>query len=76
MKMKNLYIEIPINGNVRMSPKKIPKLPRQTCYMDDRGRVVVPEYLRKALGLTTPCWVVIERYPAEGECKSLFLRKG
>ena len=59
-----------------MSPKKIPKLPRQTVYMDERGRVVVPEYLRNALGLTTPCWVEIERYPTEGECKSLILRKG
>ncbi len=59
-----------------MSPKKIPKLPRQTVYMDKRGRVVVPEYLRKAAKLEVPGWVVIERYPAEGECKSLFLRKG
>jgi len=59
-----------------MSPKKIPKLPRQTIYMDDRGRVVIPEYLREACGLEVPGWVVIERYPAEGECKSLFLRKG
>ena len=59
-----------------MSPKKIPKLPRQTVWMDERGRVVVPEYLREACGLEVPGWVVIERYPAEGECKSLFLRKG
>ncbi len=59
-----------------MSPKKIPKLPRQTVYMDKRGRLVVPEYLREAAHLDVPGWVVIERYPAEGDCKSLFLRKG
>ncbi len=55
---------------------KVPKLPRKTVWMDDRGRVVVPDYLREACGLEVPGWVVIERYPAEGECKSLFLRKG
>jgi len=70
------YPEIPINGSESMSPKKIPKLPRQTVWMDERGRVVVPEYLRDACGLEVPGWVVIERYPEEGECKTLFLRKG
>ncbi len=58
-----------------MSPKKVPKLPRQTIWMDERGRIVVPEYMRDALGLEMPCWVVIERYPVEGECKTLFLKK-
>ncbi len=59
-----------------MSPKKIPKLPRQTVWMDDRGRIVVPEYLREAVDLEVPGWVLIERYPLEGECKTLFLKKG
>jgi len=58
-----------------MSPKKIPKLPRQTVWMDERGRVVVPEYLRDDCGLKVPGWVLIERYPNEGECKTLFLKK-
>ena len=58
-----------------MTPKKLPELPRQTVWMDERGRVVVPEYLREACGLEVPGWVVIERYPAEGECKALFLKK-
>jgi len=58
-----------------MSPRRIPKLPRQTVWMDNKGRIVVPEYLRKALGLKIPCFVVIERYPVEGECKTLFLKK-
>ncbi len=71
-----LYSEIPIIGFDTMSPKKIPKLPRQTIWIDDRGRIVVPEYLRESCGLEVPGWVVIERYPEEGECKSLFLRKG
>jgi len=58
-----------------MSPKKLPKLPRQTIWMDARGRIVVPDYMRDALELELPCWVVIERYPIEGECKTLFLKK-
>jgi len=58
-----------------MSPKKIPKLPRQTIWIDERGRVVVPDYMRDAIGLKIPGWVVIERYPAEGECKTLFIKK-
>ncbi len=74
--MRNTYIEIPINGSESMSPKKIPELPRQTCYIDARGRVVIPSYMRIDLGLTTPGWVEIERYPTEGECKSLILKKG
>ena len=58
-----------------MSPKKIPKLPRQTIWMDERGRIVVPEYMRDALDLELPGWIVIERYPTEGDCKTLFLKK-
>lgn len=58
-----------------MSPKKVPELPRQTIWMDGRGRVVVPEYMREALGLEVPCWVVMERYPPEGECKTLFIKR-
>jgi len=58
-----------------MSPKRVPKLPRQRIYMDERGRIVVPEYLRDALGLEIPCWIDIERYPIEGDCKTLFIKK-
>ncbi len=58
-----------------MSPKKVQKLPRQTVWIDERGRLVIPEYLREACGLEVPGWVVVERYPTEGECKSLFIRK-
>jgi len=43
--------------------------------MDERGRIVVPEYLRDDLGLEIPCWIDIERYPIEGECKTLFIKK-
>jgi len=73
--VENHIAEFPIMGMRHMSPKKIPELPRQTVWMDERGRIVVPEYMRKALGLETPCYVVVERYPAEGECKTLFIKK-
>ena len=58
-----------------MSPKKVPELPRQTIWMDERGRIVVPDYMRDDLGLELPGWVIIERYPSEGECKTLFIKK-
>ncbi|GAG64474.1 unnamed protein product [marine sediment metagenome] len=58
-----------------MCPRKIRKLPRQTIWMDKKGRIVIPDYLREDLDLETPGWVVIERYPPEGECKTLFIKR-
>ncbi len=58
-----------------MSPRRVPKLPRQTVYVDDRGRVVIPEYLREAIGLEAPGWVDIEAYPNLEQCKTLFIKK-
>jgi len=43
--------------------------------MDDKGRIVVPAYLREALGIEVSQFVDIERYPIEGDCKALFIKK-
>ena len=59
---------------IDMSPRKSPELPRQTIWMDDKGRIVVPDYMRKALGLKVPGWILIERYPLDGECTTIFIK--
>ncbi len=58
-----------------MSPRKIPQLPRKTVYIDDRGRFVIPEYLRKAIGIDGPAYIEVEAYPNLEQCKALFLKK-
>jgi len=58
-----------------MSPRKIPQLPRKTVYIDERGRVVIPEYLRKAIGVDGPAYIEVEAYPSLEECKRLFIKK-
>jgi len=59
---------------IGMSPRKSPELPRHTIWMDEKGRIVVPQYMREALGLKVPGWILIERYPIEGECTAIFIR--
>jgi len=56
-------------------PKKIPELPRTTIWVDGRGRVTIPEYLRNALGLHEGGWLELEAYPSLDECKALILKK-
>jgi bifunctional DNA-binding transcriptional regulator/antitoxin component of YhaV-PrlF toxin-antitoxin module len=56
-------------------PKTIPELPRATIWMDIRGRVTIPEYLRNALGLHEGGWIELEAYPSLDECKTLILKK-
>lgn len=58
-----------------MSPRKIPQLPRKTVYIDERGRVVIPKYLRKAIGVEGAAYIEIEMYPLEGDTKALFIKK-
>jgi AbrB family looped-hinge helix DNA binding protein len=50
-------------------------LARETKWVDDKGRVVIPEALREAAGIGNGSWVVIEAYPALEECKALILKK-
>ena len=56
-------------------PKKIPELPRATTWVDSRGRVTIPEYLRNALGLHEGGWLELEAYPSLDDCKALILKK-
>ena len=58
-----------------MSPRKIPQLPRKTVYIDERGRVVIPSYLRKAIGVDGPAYIDVEAYPNLEQCKALFIKK-
>ena len=58
-----------------MSPRKIPNLPRKTVHIDDRGRIVIPEYLRKAIGVDGEAYVEVEAYPNLADCKALIIKK-
>ena len=58
-----------------MSPRKVPPLPRKTVYIDERGRVVIPAYLRKAIGVDDAAYVDVEAYPNLEQCKALFIKK-
>ena len=58
-----------------MSPRKIPNLPRKTVFIDDRGRIVIPEYLRKAIGVDGEAYVEVEAYPSLEDCKALIIKK-
>lgn len=58
-----------------MSPRKVPELPRRIIWIDDKGRIVIPLYMREAMRLDVPGWVLIEMYPNMGDCKALFIKK-
>ncbi len=58
-----------------MSPRKVPPLPRKTVYIDEKGRVVIPKYLRKAIGIDGAAYVDVEAYPSLEECKTLIIKK-
>ena len=58
-----------------MSPRKIPQLPRKTVYIDEKGRVVIPKYLRKAIGVNGPAYIEVEAYPSLENCKTLIIKK-
>ncbi len=59
-----------------MSPRKIPQLPRKTVYIDEKGRVVIPKYLRKAIGVGEDGgYIDVEAYPSLENCKTLIIKK-
>ena len=66
---------VPSHWVISKMPKKIPELPRATIWVDSRGRVTIPEYLRNALGLSEGGWLELEAYPSLDDCKALILKK-
>jgi len=54
-------------------PRKMPQLPRQTIQVDDRGRITIPDYLRKAAKIKNDGWVTVHAEPNLKECKGLLL---
>ena len=55
------------------------QLPRKWVLMDRKGRITIPAYMRKALGVPNDAEnypLIIEAYPSLEECKALFLKKG
>jgi len=59
-----------------MCPQKLRRLPRQTVWMDEKGRIVIPKYLREAAGLSKKSWVEVLAEPNLENCKGLLLMKG
>jgi len=51
------------------------ELPRKTVYVDAKGRIVIPLYMRKLIGVEKEGWVEIEAYPNLEQCKALFIKK-
>ena len=54
------------------------ELPRKWIMMDDRGRITIPDYMRKALGLPDEGEfpLVIEASPSLEKCTTIFIKKG
>jgi len=44
--------------------------------MDEKGRIVIPKYLREAAGLSKKSWVEVLAEPNLENCKGLLLMKG
>ena len=55
--------------------RKLRKVPKQSIWIDSRGRTTIPSYLLEAAGIKKPGWVEIEANPSLEECKSLFIKK-
>lgn len=54
-------------------PRKFQRLPRQTVWIDKRGRITIPAYLLEAAGIGRKEWIEVEAYPSLEECKALLL---
>jgi len=56
-----------------MCPRKLRRLPRQTVWVDNKGRITIPENLREASSIKKQSWGDVEAYPDLEKCKSLFI---
>jgi len=56
-------------------PKKLARLPRQTVWVDKRGRFTIPNYLRKAAGIEGESYIDVVAEPNLDKCKGLLLVK-
>lgn len=57
-----------------MSPKK---LPRDLVFMDEQGRLIIPKFIREALGIKTgeKTPLTVEIYPNMDNPKAIIIRK-
>lgn len=55
-------------------PRQLVPLPRATVWVDSRGRMTVPEYMRDAAKMETPGWVTLTAEPKLEGCKAIMIR--
>ena len=53
------------------------KLPRKRVIMDRKGRLTIPDYMRRAFGLVPgeDAFLTIEAFPSLEECKTIFIKR-
>ena len=56
-----------------MCPQKLRRLPRQSVWVDKKGRIVLTKYLREEAGIKEESWVTLEAYPDLDNCKGLLV---
>ena len=44
-------------------------------FVDAKGRIVIPQYMRVDLGIEKESYVYLEKYLLEGDNKALFIKK-
>lgn len=55
------------------------RLPRKWVFMDEKGRITIPQYMREALDIpsdTKNYPMLVEAVPDLENCKGLMIRKG
>ena len=54
-------------------PRQLYPLRRKTVFVDSRGRMTVPEYMREAVGMATPGWIELVAEPTLENCKGILI---